>query len=190
MGVAIAAEASRLGAEVTLLAASVAVPAPEGVEVVEAATAADLLRETLARADADVIVMAAAVADYRPAEELRAKRRKDDSPWTITLEPTADILAELGRRRRPQQVLVGFAADEGVSGLEAARAKRERKGVNLLVFNDVSRSDIGFDSEDNEVTLIREDGERLVEKRSKEECARVILEETLALLGSRGEERL
>jgi phosphopantothenoylcysteine decarboxylase/phosphopantothenate--cysteine ligase len=188
MGVAIAEQASRLGADVTLVAASLAVPAPAGMQVVEAATAADLERETLARADSDVVVMAAAVADYRPAETLQEKRRKDGLPWTLTLEPTTDILAELGRRRRADQVLVGFAADEGAAGLDAARAKRERKGVNLLVFNDVSRSDIGFDSEDNEVILIREDGERLVSKRSKDECARAILGEVLTLLEHGGSE--
>ncbi len=183
MGVAIAAEARRRGADVTLLAANVTVPVPDGIDVVAAPTAADLERETLARADADVIVMAAAVADYRPAAPLEAKRRKDGARWQVALEPTADILAELGRRRRPGQVLVGFAADEGEAGLEAARAKRARKGVNLFVFNDVSRSDIGFEAEDNEVTLIGDGGERRVEKRSKEECAVAILDETEALLG-------
>jgi phosphopantothenoylcysteine decarboxylase/phosphopantothenate--cysteine ligase len=186
MGVAVAAEARRRGAEVTLLAANLAVPVPDGIEVVQAPTAAALEREALARAGADLVVMAAAVADYRPAEALAAKRRKDGAPWELTLEPTSDILAELGRRRRDGQVLVGFAADEGEAGLEAARAKRERKGVNLLVFNDVSRSDIGFEAEDNEVTLIREDGERRVSRRSKEECAVAILDEAQALLEGGG----
>jgi phosphopantothenoylcysteine decarboxylase/phosphopantothenate--cysteine ligase len=100
----------------------------------------------------------------------------------VTLEPTSDILAELGRRRKNGQVLVGFAADEGEAGLAAARAKRERKGVNLLVFNDVSRSDIGFEAADNEVIVIRADGERRIGKRSKDECAAAILDEAEALL--------
>jgi phosphopantothenoylcysteine decarboxylase / phosphopantothenate---cysteine ligase len=182
MGVALAAEAARRGADVTLLASNLAVPAPHGVEVAEAPTAADLERETLARRDADVVIMAAAVADYRPDRALSDKRRKSDEPWTITLEPTVDILAELARGRRPTQVLVGFAADTGEAGLEAARAKRERKAVNLLVFNDVSRPDIGFDADDNEVTLIRADGERLIGKRSKDGCAVAILDEIAALL--------
>jgi phosphopantothenoylcysteine decarboxylase/phosphopantothenate--cysteine ligase len=182
MGVAVAEEARRRGAAVTLLAANVEIPLPGGIEVVKTPTAADLEREALARADADVIVMAAAVADYRPAQTLDSKRKRDDASWRVTLEPTADILAELGRHRRDGQVLVGFAADEGEAGLEAARAKRKRKGVNLLVFNDVSRSDIGFDARDNEVTLIRAEGERHIEKRSKEECAAAILDETAALL--------
>jgi phosphopantothenoylcysteine decarboxylase / phosphopantothenate---cysteine ligase len=182
MGVALAAEAARRGADVTLVASNLAVPAPHGVEVAEAPTAADLERETLARRDADVVIMAAAVADYRPDRALSDKRRKSDEPWTITLEPTVDILAELARGRRPTQVLVGFAADTGEAGLEAARAKRERKAVNLLVFNDVSRPDIGFDADDNEVTLIRAGGERLISKRSKDGCAVAILDEIAALL--------
>ena len=91
-------EARRRGADVTLIASNLAVPAPESVEVVEAPTAADLARETLGRADADVVVMAAAVADYRPAEPLAAKRKKDRGAWDLTLEPTEDVLAELGRR--------------------------------------------------------------------------------------------
>jgi phosphopantothenoylcysteine decarboxylase/phosphopantothenate--cysteine ligase len=185
MGVEIAAEAARRGAEVTLLAANLAVPAPAGLDVVQAPTAAELARETLARTEADVVVMAAAVADYRPAASLDEKRRKNDEPWELTLEPTLDILAELGARRADGQVLVGFAADEGQAGLEAARDKRERKRVNLLAFNDVSRSDIGFDAEENELTLISASGERLIGKRSKRECAAAILDEIAALLEGR-----
>ena len=105
MGVALAAEARRRGADVTLLAANLAVPAPEGVELVETPTAADLEREALARAaEADVIVMAAAVADYRPAAALAAKRPKDAETWTLELEPTTDVLAALGASRRAGQV--------------------------------------------------------------------------------------
>jgi phosphopantothenoylcysteine decarboxylase / phosphopantothenate---cysteine ligase len=185
MGVEIAAEAARRGADVTLLAANLTVPAPAGLDVVQAPTAAELARETLARAEADVVVMAAAVADYRPAASLDEKRRKNGEPWELTLEPTLDILAELGARRLNGQVLVGFAADEGEAGLEAARAKRERKRVNLLAFNDVSRSDIGFDAEENELTLITAAGERLIEKQSKRECAAAILDEIAALLEGR-----
>jgi phosphopantothenoylcysteine decarboxylase/phosphopantothenate--cysteine ligase len=182
MGVAVAAEAARRGARVTLLGSNLEVPVPPGIELVEVSTAAELGSEVLARADADVIVMAAAVADYRPAAPLDVKRAKDGSRWALQLEPTDDILAELGARRRDGQVLVGFAADEGPSGLEAARAKRERKGVNLLVFNDVSRSDIGFESEENEITVIGPRGERHVGKRSKRECAAAILDEIATLL--------
>jgi phosphopantothenoylcysteine decarboxylase/phosphopantothenate--cysteine ligase len=182
MGVAVAEEAARRGARVTLLAANVSIPIAQQIETVMAPTAAELAREAFARDGADVIVMAAAVADYRPADAGSAKRAKDGEPWAVVLEPTEDILAELGRRRRPGQVLVGFAADEGAPGLEKAREKLRRKRVNLLVFNDVSRSDIGFDSTMNEVTLIREEGERMVGKRSKAACAAAILDEVASLL--------
>jgi phosphopantothenoylcysteine decarboxylase / phosphopantothenate---cysteine ligase len=183
MGVALAREARRRGAEVTLVASNLAVPAPEQVELVQAPTAGDLAREVLARSDADVVVMAAAVADYRPADAASAKRAKDASSWTVELEPTQDVLAELGRRRRNGQVLVGFAADEGESGLERARAKLTDKGGNLFVYNDVSRTDIGFDSDWNEVVLLTPAGERAVSRRSKEECAVAILDEVETLLG-------
>ncbi|MBV8256940.1 MAG: bifunctional phosphopantothenoylcysteine decarboxylase/phosphopantothenate--cysteine ligase CoaBC, partial [Actinobacteria bacterium] len=124
MGVALAAEAARRGAEVTLLAANLAVPPPAGVEVVATPTAADLEREALPRAaEADVVVMAAAVADYRPAEAIAAKRPKDSAAWTVELEPTTDVLAAIGSRRRDGQVIVGFAADHGDRGLERAREK-------------------------------------------------------------------
>jgi phosphopantothenoylcysteine decarboxylase/phosphopantothenate--cysteine ligase len=182
MGVALAREARRRGAAVTLVASNLAVPAPEGVEVVPAPSAADLAREVLARAEADVVVMAAAVADYRPADPNPGKRPKDSTTWTIDLEPTQDVLAELGRRRRNGQVLVGFAADEGEQGLVRARTKLTNKGGNLFVYNDVSRSDIGFESDWNELVLITPAGERAVSRRSKEECAVAILDEIEALL--------
>ena len=124
MGVAVAEEARRRGADVTLLAANLAVPAPSGVTVVETPTAADLEREAIARGDADVIVMAAAVADYRPAAPETGKRPKDGAPWTVELTPTTDVLAALGAARTPEQVLVGFAADGAGKGLERAREKR------------------------------------------------------------------
>ena len=182
MGVALAAEASRRGGEVTLVYANGSVPAPAGMDVVAAPTAADMKREMLARADADVIVMAAAVADYRPGKPEEAKRPKSSEPWTITLEPTEDVLAELGRRRRGGQVLVGFAADAGETGLTRAREKLANKGGNLFVFNDVSRPGVGFDGPDNEVVLISPRGERKIGRRSKEECAVAILDEIEILL--------
>src|SRR3954468_16240412 len=107
MGVALAAEAHRRGGHVTLLAANLSVPMPVGVEVIETPTAADLEREAIARAQlADVVVMAAAVADYRRAEALATKRAKDAEPWTVELEPTTDVLAAIGAGRRDDQVLV------------------------------------------------------------------------------------
>jgi phosphopantothenoylcysteine decarboxylase/phosphopantothenate--cysteine ligase len=184
MGVAIAAEAHRRGAEVTLLAANLAVPAPAGVELVETPTAADLEREALARAaEADLVVMAAAVADYRPAEALAAKRPKDTAAWTLELEPTADVLSALGSRRRDGQLLVGFAAETGADGLGRAREKLSNKGADLIVLNDVGRTDIGFDAVENEVTLVTATTERTIAKAPKDEIAGAILDEVEARLG-------
>jgi len=185
MGAALAAEARRRGAEVTLVASNLAVPSPVGVDVVQAPTAEDVARETLARGDADVVVMAAAVADYRPGEVEEGKRPKDDQPWTVTLEPTTDVLRELGSRRDSgtRSVLVGFAADRGERGLQRAREKLGNKRVDLIVFNDVAREDIGFDSSDNEVLLVAADGERRIEKAPKERVASAILDEVASRLG-------
>jgi phosphopantothenoylcysteine decarboxylase / phosphopantothenate---cysteine ligase len=185
MGVAIAEEARRRGAEVTLLAANLAVPVPEGIGIVETPSAEDLEREALARADADVIVMAAAVADYRPADPLDRKRPKDDAAWTVELEPTSDVLAALGADRRDGQVLVGFAADAAEAGLERARVKRTAKGADLLVFNDVGRADIGFDALENEVVVLSANGERKVEKAPKRAIAAAVLDEVERLLSTR-----
>jgi phosphopantothenoylcysteine decarboxylase / phosphopantothenate---cysteine ligase len=182
MGVALAEEARLRGAEVTLVAANLAVPPPGKVELVQAPTSADLEREVLGRADADVVLMAAAVADYRPTEQNDAKRPKDDQPWEITLEPTADVLAELGSRRRHGQVLIGFAADHGETGLARAREKLEAKGSDLIVFNDVSRDDIGFDVSENEVVLVSATGERRIRKAPKERIASEILDEIVKLV--------
>jgi phosphopantothenoylcysteine decarboxylase/phosphopantothenate--cysteine ligase len=183
MGVALAAEAHRRGADVTLVYANGSVPPPDGVEVVPAATAADVRREMLTRADADVVLMAAAVADYRPTNPEEGKRQKNREPWTLTLEPTDDVLAELNTRRRNGQVLVGFAADVGEAGLERARKKLANKGGNLFVFNDVSQSGIGFEAEDNAVVLLSAAGERTIGRRSKAEVAVAILDEVEGLLG-------
>jgi phosphopantothenoylcysteine decarboxylase/phosphopantothenate--cysteine ligase len=184
MGVAIAAEARRRGAEVTLLAANLAVPAPPGVELVETPTAADLEREALERAaEADVVVMAAAVADYRPAQALAAKRPKDAATWTLELEPTTDVLSALGERRRDGQLLVGFAAETGEDGLVRARDKLSNKGADLIVLNDVGRTYIGFDAVENEVTLVTTTAERTIAKAPKDEIAAAILDEVEARLG-------
>ena len=181
MGVALAEEAQRRGAEVTLVASNITVPAPQGIDVVDAPTAADVERAT-AGADADVVLMAAAVSDYRPAETDEAKRPKDEKRWTIELEPTADVLKGLGERRTNGQVLVGFAAETSSNGLERARAKLADKKVDLVVYNDVSREDVGFDSEDNEVVIVSAQGERVVEKASKHAIAAAILDEVEHLI--------
>jgi phosphopantothenoylcysteine decarboxylase / phosphopantothenate---cysteine ligase len=182
MGVALAEEARRRGAEVTLLAANLAVKPPTGVTVVETATAAELADAALSRTGVDVVLMAAAVADYRPAGARTDKRSKDASGWSVELEPTQDVLAELGRRRSNGQVLVGFAADHGAEGLERARAKLAAKAVDLVVFNDVSRDDIGFDAADNEVVILADGAERVVEKAPKTRVAAEILDEVERLL--------
>ena len=184
MGVALAAEADRRGADVTLLAANLAVDAPEGVTVVETPTAADVEREALARADSDVVVMAAAVADYKPSTPSPDKRAKDGATWPIELEPTADVLAALGAAHRDGQVLVGFAADAGTGGLERAREKRLAKNADLFVFNDVSRADIGFDAHENEVVVVSKNGERTVEKAPKAVVAAAVLDEVERLLST------
>ena len=169
----------------TLLAANLAVAPPAGVEVVETPTAEAMLDEALARADADLIVMAAAVADYRPAERRADKRPKDASPWSLELEPTADVLRTLAGRRANGTVLVGFAADLGAHGLERAREKLRAKGANLFVFNDVSRSDIGFESPDNEVVMLSDRGEERIGKVSKERIAAAVLDRAERLLEER-----
>jgi len=185
MGVALADVARERGARVTLLAANLLVPAPTGVEVVPVPTAADLRREALAREDADVILMAAAVSDYRPAESVAAKRPKSAEPWTVELVPTADVARALGAARRDHQVLVAFGAESGEDGLARKRSMLTDKNVDLVVYNDVGRDDIGFDSDENEVVLVARDGERVVPKASKTAIAHEILDEVERLLADR-----
>ena len=183
MGVALAREARRRGATVTLLASNLAVPPPEGIEVVEAPTAAALEREATARAAAaDVVVMAAAVADYRPAEASAGKRAKGEEAWTLELEPTVDVLARLGDQERNGQVLVGFGAETGAAGLERKRRMLADKNLDLVVYNDVSVPGIGFDAPDNEVTLLTRVGERRLPRASKDEIAAGIVDEVERLL--------
>ena len=183
MGVALAEEARRRGARVTLLAANLAVQAPAGIEVVETPTAAALAREAKARADVDVVLMAAAVADYAP-DPVEGKRPKTGAPWELSLRPTEDILAGFGESRNGT-VLVGFGAEEGEAGLERKRRMLAEKHLDLVVFNDVSRSDIGFDSSENEVVLVSAGDERTVAKAPKERIAAEILDEVERLLERR-----
>ena len=186
MGTALAEEARRRGARVTLIASNLGVEPPAGVEVVQAPTAADLAEETLSRADADVVVMAAAVADYRPAKAQADKRPKDDQIWPLELEPTDDILQALGRQSANGRLLVGFAAETGEDGLARARAKRIGKNADLVVYNDVARSDVGFESTDNEVVLISEAGERKVQKAPKGQVAVEVWDEIERLIEENG----
>jgi phosphopantothenoylcysteine decarboxylase / phosphopantothenate---cysteine ligase len=187
MGTAIAAEARRRGADVTLIASNLAVSAPGGIEVVDAPTAEDLARETLARSEADVVVMAAAVSDYRPAQAIAAKRPKDDQVWRVELEPTDDVLRALTAAPSANgRIVVGFAAETAEDGLDRARAKRAVKNTDLLVYNDVGRSDIGFESPENEVVIISELGERQVGRAPKERVAAEILDDVERLLERQG----
>ena len=185
MGVALADVARERGARVTLLAANLLVPPPDGVDVVPVPTAADLRREALAREDADVILMAAAVSDYRPAESIATKRPKSAEPWRVELVPTADVARALGAARRDHQVLVAFGAESGEDGLARKRSMLTDKNVDLVVYNDVGRDDIGFDSDENEVVLVARDGERVVPKASKTAIAHEILDEVERLLAGR-----
>lgn len=178
MGYAVAAEALRRGAEVTVVAANVGLPRADGIAYVEVETAAELEQATLAAAaGADVVVMAAAVADFRPAAPAREKIKKTGrSGLTVELEPTTDVLAELAARRPPSQVLVGFAAEHGAGAVERGREKLERKRIDAIVINDISRSDIGFEADENEIVIVTGAGEQAVPRAPKAEVARAILD--------------
>ena len=155
-GYAVAEEACRRGARVTLIT-TVDRPAPFGAEVIEVETAREM-HDALDRVapDADVVVMAAAVADFRPVQCAPGKIKKDAGVPEIVLEPTPDILAGLGARKRPGQILVGFAA-ETADLVENATAKMRRKNLDLVVANDVSAPGVGFQHDTNAVTFLRPD---------------------------------
>jgi len=177
MGVAVADEAARRGAEVTLLLCAGAVAPEAPMNVIGVETAEQLRAATVSQAaKADVVVMAAAVADYRPSAAQSGKRTKDADGWSIELEPTADILAELGATRRKGQLLIGFAAEHGEGAVERARGKLERKNVDVVVVNDISRSDIGFDVDDNEIVIVTSKQEIPISRRPKRACAEAILD--------------
>lgn len=158
MGHALADAAAERGAEVTLITTS-GLPVAAGVQVITVQTAEEML-EAVRRAlpASDLLVMAAAVADYRPAQVATQKIKKSEEALTVTLEPTPDILATLKPLRRADQLIVGFAA-ETESLLAHARGKLERKGLDLIVANDVSRPGLGFESDDNAVTVLGPEGE-------------------------------
>jgi phosphopantothenoylcysteine decarboxylase/phosphopantothenate--cysteine ligase len=183
MGYALAAEAAGRGAEVTVVAANVALPAPPGVTIVAVETAAELAAACGERfADADVLLMAAAVADYRPADPHAGKLKKDatGAELELRLERTDDVLAGLAARRRPGQVLVGFAAEHGDGAVAYGREKLERKGLDAVVVNDVSAPGIGFDAADNEVTIVSQEGERHVSRSAKSDVAAAVLDTVLS----------
>jgi phosphopantothenoylcysteine decarboxylase / phosphopantothenate---cysteine ligase len=179
MGLALAEEAARRGAEVTVVAANVSLERPAGIEFVNVETAAELEEATRERfGQADVLLMAAAVADFRPRDPDPAKIKKEGrDSLSLELVATTDVLGELGSRHREGQTIVGFAAEHGGDVVTEARAKLARKRLDAVVVNDVSRADIGFDAEDNEVTVVTEGGERGVPHGPKSAVAAAVLDE-------------
>ena len=187
MGVALAEEARRRGADVVLLEANLQVPAPHGVEVIPTPSAGAMLDAAVALADFDIAILAAAVADYRPLEPIDGKRSKDGDNWTVELTPTIDIARTLGEQKSAGQILVAFGADHGPEGLERKRGMLSSKHADLVVFNDVGRTGIGFDAPDNEVVLLTETAEHVIEKAPKANIAIAILDAVEELLGARAE---
>lgn len=185
MGYELARVAARRGASVTVIAANVALPDPAGVEIVRVQTAAELADACRERfAACDVLLMAAAVADFRPAEPAPGKLKKTGArtPASLVLQPTDDVLQGLAQLRRPQQLLIGFAAEHGSGALDHGREKLVRKGLDAIVVNDVSDPAIGFDSAENEVTVLLASGElRQITRRSKRRVAEAVLDTVEAL---------
>ena len=183
MGLALAEQAVRRGAQVTLVAASVALPEPAGVRRIDIETADELaaaLREEFPACH--VLLMAAAVADFRPARAEAGKiSREGSGGFELRLEQTEDVLAQLASLRSDDQTLIGFAAEHGTEAIERAREKLDRKGLHAIVFNDVSRAEIGFDSALNEVVIVERDGERRVPLAPKDEVAAAILDRVAAI---------
>jgi phosphopantothenoylcysteine decarboxylase/phosphopantothenate--cysteine ligase len=184
MGYALAREAARRGAAATVIAANVTLPAPTGARVVAVETAAQLA-DACAQAfpTCDVLLMAAAVADFRPAAPSATKLKKDapDAPDAIALERTPDVLSDLAAARRADQTIVGFAAEHGDGALAHAREKLARKRLDAIVVNDISRSDIGFDATENEVVIVTPGAERPIARAPKDEVAVAILDAVVQL---------
>jgi phosphopantothenoylcysteine decarboxylase / phosphopantothenate---cysteine ligase len=176
MGYAVAEAARDRGAEVVLVSGPTCLKAPWGVEVVRVESALEMRQAILERYPwAKVVVMAAAVADYRPAEVLKDKEPKAEAEKTIRLVPNPDILKELGERKEGR-VLVGFAM-ETASGLERAQEKLRRKNLDLIALNWVNREGVGFGSPENEVVLIARDGRVLeLPRMEKRQVAHRILD--------------
>jgi phosphopantothenoylcysteine decarboxylase/phosphopantothenate--cysteine ligase len=177
MGFALAHAAADRGADVIVVAANVGLPRDPRASYVDVETAAQL---EAACQDAfpacDVLLMAAAVADFRPANPADDKLKKSGrAELVVTMEPTADVLTGLAQVRRPDQLLVGFAAETGSGAVAYGREKLARKGLDAIVVNDVAGEGIGFDTAENEVTIITRDGEHHVPRSSKSDVARAIL---------------
>jgi phosphopantothenoylcysteine decarboxylase/phosphopantothenate--cysteine ligase len=193
MGFAVAAEAARRGADVTIISGPTRVDPPPAHEIVQVRTAVEMHRAVMSRAGAmDVIVMAAAVADYTPVQRADQKVQKSGDTLTLTLQKTPDILADLGLRRLSSArgpVLVGFAAETDNVVTRAAE-KREKKHIDFIVANDVSRTDSGFDVDTNAVTIVGAEGAEALPLQSKSRVAIEILDRVEKLLsGSRSAHR-
>jgi phosphopantothenoylcysteine decarboxylase / phosphopantothenate---cysteine ligase len=188
MGFAIADEAARRGADVTVVAANVSLPRTEGIRYVDVETAAEIDEATRREFErADVLLMAAAVADFRPraAESSKIEKAGRDG-LSLELEPTADVLATLAADRRPDQTLVGFAAEHGERALERGREKLDGKAIDAVVVNDVSQAGIGFDTEENEVAIVTRQGVRPVPRGSKADVAAEIMDAVEELRARQG----
>lgn len=187
MGFALASEAARRGAQVILVAGPTSLEPPPVYEIVRVRSAAEMHAAVLERVrQIDVVIMAAAVADYAPAERVSQKVSKDAETLTVVLKRTPDILGDLGRLRSTTgngPVLVGFAA-ETQHVLTSASAKREAKNVDLIVANDVSKPGVGFDADTNEVTIVGPDGAEALPLQSKSRVASAILDRVEKLLTS------
>ena len=188
MGFALAREAVRRGAEVTAITANVTLEPPPKVALKRVQTAAELAgacRRELAYCD--VLLMSAAVADFRPTGPVDGKLKKDAGIPKLELEPTEDVLGQVAQRRRPDQIIVGFAAEHGEDAVALGRGKLEGKRLDAIVVNDISRPGIGFEVDDNEVTILTADGaERQVPRSRKERVAQAVLDEVERLRATRG----
>jgi phosphopantothenoylcysteine decarboxylase / phosphopantothenate---cysteine ligase len=179
MGFALAREAARRGAQVTVIAANVGLEPPPGAQMIPVQTAAELADACRNELSAcDVVLMSAAVADFRPAGPVDGKLKKDQGIPTLELEPTEDVLSAMAELRRADQVIVGFAAEHGDEAVALGRGKLERKRLDAIVVNDISRAGIGFEADENEVTILTADGaERHVPRSRKEHVAGAVLDE-------------
>lgn len=170
MGYALAEAAVKGGNKVTLVSGPVSLAAPYGVKFVKVESAAEMASEVYREApDADVIIMAAAVADYKPKYPYKGKFKKSEDPLVLKLERAEDILENLGKKKKKKQVLVGFAAETS-DLLKNAEKKLKRKNLDWIIANDVSRSDRGFSADTNAVTLLSSEGKRIdlpLQKKSK-----------------------
>jgi len=178
MGFALAEAAHARGAEVTVVAANVSLPRSAGIHYHEVRTAAELEHECLrVFPDSDVLLMAAAVADFRPAEAREEKIKKSGRDrLELDLRPTPDIISALSARRRPDQTLVGFAAEHGERAVPLGREKLHAKGLDAVVVNDIARTDAGFEVDDNEVTIVTATSEQRVGLAPKGRVAAAVLD--------------